>query len=94
MQKRKTQKLISHPDHVLSVKQGSTVMTYDKEADAAYFKLKKGKIARTVKLQDWLLVDVDTKGMLLGVEMLFVSSHLPKKYIVSTFRAGKIQVAI
>lgn len=94
MQKRKAQKRLSRPKHVLSVKKGSMVMTYDKEADAAYFRIKKGKVARTVELQEWLLTDVDEKGALLGIEMLFVSSHLPKRSIASAFKAGRIPVAV
>jgi len=69
-------------------------MTYDREADAAYFKVKKGKVARTVQLQNWLLADVDKKGILLGIEMLFVSDRIPRKSIPSAFRAGKIPVAV
>lgn len=90
--RKKTQKRIPRPDHVLSVKSGAVTMTYDKEADAAYFKIKKGTVARTVKLQDWLLTDVDKDGALLGIEMLFVSLHLPKRSIVSTFRPSKTPV--
>lgn len=69
-------------------------MTYDKEADAAYFKVKKGKVARTVELQNWLLADMDKKGVLLGVEMLFVSDRIPEKHIPAAFRAGRIPVAV
>lgn len=69
-------------------------MTYDKEADAAYFKVRKGRVARTVELQNWLLADVDKNGVLLGVEMLFMSDRIPKKNIPSVFRAGKIPVAV
>ena len=92
--RKKSQKRIPRPDHVLSIKRGSTVMTYDKEADAAYFSVKKGKVARTVELQNWLLADVDKKGILLGIEMLFVSDRIPKRNIASVFKAGRIPVAV
>lgn len=92
--RKKGQKRISRPDHILSIKRGNTVMTYDKEADAAYFSVKKGKVARTVELQNWLLADVDKKGILLGIEMLFVSDRIPKRSIASAFKAGRIPVAV
>ena len=92
--RKKSQKRISRPDHVLSIKRGSTVMTYDKEADAAYFSVKKGRVARTVELQNWLLADVDKKGILLGIEMLLVSDRIPKRSIASAFKAGRIPVAV
>ena len=64
------------------------IVTYDKEADAAYFRVRTGKVAKTIKLQKWILADIDKKGVLLGVEMLFVSDQIPKKEIVQTIRAG------
>lgn len=88
MRKSNSQKRISRPDHVLSVRQGGTFITYDKEADAAYFRVRSGKISRTVKLHDWLLVDLDKDGRLLGVESLFVSTKAPRKSISKTIRGG------
>ena len=90
---KKGQKRIYRPKHVLSVKQGTTLVTYDKEADAAYFKIRKGSVAKTLEIQKWILADVDKKGVLLGIEMLFVSSQIPRKNIVETMRAGKVLVA-
>ena len=43
---------------------------YDKEAQASYIHLKKGKVAKTIKLMDSLLVDVDGKNAILGIEIL------------------------
>lgn len=92
---KKGQKRISRPDHVLSVKRGSTLITYDKEADAAYFLLsKRKKVARTVKLDNWLLADIDKNGVLIGVEMLFVSLRAPRQSIVSSLKMGKIPVVV
>lgn len=93
MRKITTKKRIPHPNHVLSVKRGNTTITYDKEADAMYFRLKTGKVARTVKMQDWLLADVDHQGVLLGVEMLFVSLNLRRKGIDETIR-GAVPVPV
>ncbi len=68
--------------------------TYDKEADAMYLRLKKGKVYKTLEMSDFLLADVDKKGKVLGIEMLFVSHQITKKNIANTLRAGKIPVAV
>ena len=54
---------------------------FDKEADAAYVRFKKGTVCKTVKLKDRLLVDVDTDGLILGLEVLHASTQLPKKML-------------
>ena|SRR3989338_3560602 len=81
MRKKTRQKRTSGHNGVLSLTRGAALVTYDPEADAAYFSVRKGKVARTVELQKWLLADTDTKGALLGVEMLFVSRQLPRSQI-------------
>jgi len=90
MRKGKTKKRIPRPDHVLSIKRNGTLITYDREADAAYFSVKKGAVARTVQLDNWLLADINRRGALLGVEMLFVSLRAPRQSVVSTLKIGKI----
>jgi uncharacterized protein YuzE len=59
---------------------------YDKEIDAKYVYIKKGKIARTKKEQDWLLFDYAENGDVLGVEILDASRHLVSFFTV----AGKL----
>ena len=55
---------------------------YDKIADAMYiYIISKEKVAKTIKVNSRLLVDVDKKGNLLGIEMLGVSQQIPKKEI-------------
>jgi len=49
---------------------------YDKSADAAYIRLNKGKVKKTVKLKDRLLVDVDKDDKILGIEILDFSSQI------------------
>lgn len=81
MRKNTRQGGVSRPDGVLSLTHGITHVTYDPEADAAYFslkKIKKGEAVKTIELQPWLFADLDKKGALLGVEMLFVSNQLPR----------------
>ena len=63
-------------------------MYYDKTADAMYIRIKKGKVHRTKEITDTCIVDIDKKGTLLGVELLFVSRQLPKREISRTARAG------
>jgi len=93
MQKNK-KKQAPRSDGLLSIKNEGTLISYDKEADTAYFSVKKGKVARTVKLDDWLLADIDKKGVLLGVEMLFVSLRAPRQSIVSTLKMGRISARV
>ena len=62
--------------------------TYDKEADAMHIRLKKGRVFKTLEVSRGVLVDVDKKGRALGIEMLFVSSQMPRKSIAKTIRAG------
>lgn len=52
---------------------------YDKIADAMYIRLRTGKIKGTVKVNDRLMVDVDSKGNTLGVELLNASLQLSDK---------------
>ncbi len=68
-------------------------VTYDKEADAMRISLNKGKVCKTRHISEWVLADVDKKGKVLGIEILFASTQLSKKDIASTLRAGKILVA-
>ena len=43
----------------------------DGTIEAAYFRFKKGKVARTAEIvEDTLIVDYDAKGNLLGIEVL------------------------
>ena len=51
---------------------------YDKLADAIYIYLKKGKVFKTVKMKDRLVVDTDKDGKIIGLEILGVSSQVPK----------------
>ncbi len=53
-------------------------INYDKIADAIYMTLRKGKVAKTVELEDRLIVDVDKKGNILGIELLDAGNQLQK----------------
>ncbi len=56
-------------------------ITYDKIADAAYMTLRKGKVAKTVEMSESVIVDLDKKGHLLGIEMLDASNQLSRNSI-------------
>ena len=56
-------------------------ITYDPKVDALNITFKKGKVAKTIKVTSRLLIDVDKRGNVLGIEMLDVSRQIPKKEI-------------
>lgn len=52
------------------------MIEYDKTADALYLRLQKNKkVARTREIEDGLVVDLDNKGKVIGIEILDVSSR-------------------
>lgn len=53
-------------------------INYDKVADAVYMTLRKGKVSKTVEMEDRLIVDVDKKGNILGIELLDAGNQLQK----------------
>ena len=61
-------------------------LEYDKEADAAYiyleYPIKKGQSKNTIELNENIMLDFDSKGKLLGVEILNASKVLNKKILV------------
>lgn len=50
-------------------------VTFDKVADAIFFSLQEGEVARTMPLSNVLNVDVDANGHVLGIEVLDVSNQ-------------------
>ncbi|MBI4994239.1 DUF2283 domain-containing protein [Candidatus Peregrinibacteria bacterium] len=58
---------------------------YDKQANAFYISFTNGKahVAKTVKLNNFLLVDIDKKGKIYGIEILNASTHIPVKFSLS-----------
>ena len=49
---------------------------YDADADAVYIRLKDREIASTREIEDNIIADIDARGKLLGIELLFVSDYL------------------
>lgn len=64
---------------------------YDKIADALYIYLNKGKVVKTVKMQNRLIVDVAKNGKIIGLEVLGASKQIPKAQIT---RPIKISVPV
>ncbi len=56
-------------------------INFDERADALYFQFQtgKGKVKETLKLRDGILIDIDKKGRLFGIEILDVSQRIPLK---------------
>ena len=52
-------------------------ISFDDQADALYIQFQEGKVDKTVKLQDGILMDVDSAGRVFGIEILDVSSRIP-----------------
>jgi len=52
-------------------------LTYDKKTNVGYLQIKKSRIAKTVKFQQKLLIDMNTKGEIVGIELLDLD-HPPK----------------
>lgn len=52
-------------------------VTKDEALDVAYVRLRRGKVARTVEIRPGILVDVDKKGDVVGIEVLSVSKLAP-----------------
>ena len=56
-------------------------VTYDPDADAMYVKLTDEKFSKTKVIDDNTILDVDKNGNVIGIELLFVSKHLPKDFL-------------
>ncbi len=52
-------------------------ISFDEEADALYIQFQEGSVARTRKMQNGILIDVDDAGCLFGIEILDVSERIP-----------------
>ena len=50
-------------------------ITYDIQADAKYISIREGEVAATDIVEDWLMVDKDISGTVLGIEVLGASEN-------------------
>ena len=51
-------------------------ITYDKKQDAVYFEFGEGKYDVTKKMSESVLVDYDTEGSVVGIEVLDASTNI------------------
>ena len=52
-------------------------INYDPQADALYIKFQDGESTRTKKVAEGILIDLDEKGLLYGIEILGTKERLP-----------------
>lgn len=56
-------------------------LTYDEDADAMYIRLTNEKYSKTKSIDKNTILDLDENGNVIGIELLFVSEHLPKNFL-------------
>ncbi len=56
-------------------------VTYDEEADAMYIKLTNEMFDKAKVIDKNTILNIDKNGNVIGVELLFVSKHLPKNFL-------------
>ena len=49
----------------------------NRKLDVAYIQLRNGKVNKTIEMKPGVLMDIDNKGNLLGIEILSMSSLAP-----------------
>ena len=52
-------------------------ISYDPQADALYIKFQEGSAARTRKVEEGLLVDLNAAGLLYGIEIIGMKGRIP-----------------
>lgn len=56
-------------------------VTYDSDADAMYIKFTNEKFAKTKIIDKNTILNLDENGNVIGIELLFVSKHMPKNFL-------------
>jgi len=63
---------------------------YDKQADAMYIWLRKAKYDVSEELAENVVLDLDKKGRIIGIEVLDVSKNLGKELVARILSTEKI----
>ncbi len=63
-------------------------ISYDKDADCLYIQFQEGKVHKTRKIEESILVDLDDEGRIYGIEIVGVSERMSVKSL------GKINIDI
>ncbi|PWB50032.1 MAG: DUF2283 domain-containing protein [Candidatus Methanoperedenaceae archaeon] len=61
-------------------------ISYDKDADCLYIQFQPGKVHKTKKIEEGILVDLDEEGKIYGIEIIGVSERMS----IASF--GKISI--
>ncbi|GFO96300.1 uncharacterized protein ig2599ANME_0489 [groundwater metagenome] len=61
-------------------------ISYDKDADCLYIQFQQGKVNKTRKIEEGILVDLDEEGRIYGIEIVGVSERM------SIASIGKINI--
>lgn len=56
-------------------------ISFDPEADALYIKFREGKFAKNKRIEEDIVLDLDAKEKLLGIEILNASKKFSKKEV-------------
>lgn len=64
----------------------------DNEADAAYIytksEIEEGEVAKTIEVNESIILDFDSSGKLIGIEILNASKNLTKDFLGSIVPSG------
>jgi uncharacterized protein YuzE len=63
-------------------------VTANKKLDVGYVQLRKGRIVETVEIRPGILVDIDSKGEVLGIEVLSLSKLAPSFKVTKKKKAA------
>ena len=54
-------------------------ISYDPKADALYIQFQEGKVGKTKKVEEGILIDLDNSGKIFGIEILGLSERMSIK---------------
>jgi uncharacterized protein YuzE len=66
-------------------------ITYDRAARAAYIQVREGKVADTLELEEGVVVDLDSDGFLLGIELLKQGTATVLDQIAKRYKAPQVR---
>ena len=54
-------------------------ISYDPKADALYIRFQEGKVGKTKKVDEGILIDLDNSGKIFGIEIIGLSERMSIK---------------
>lgn len=63
---------------------------YDKEADAMYISIRKGKYDVSEELAENVIIDLDKSGRIMGIEVLDASKNLGNELVTKIINTEKV----